>query len=219
MLEEALAFVMKNMSVRTIIDPTTGRRNDKSEYPVKAVRECILNALVHRDYSIHTEGMPIQVVLFKDRLEIASPGGLYGRIQINQLGKIQADTRNPVLANAIEILGLTENRYSGIPTIFREMKEHGLPEPQFSDDRGCFTVKLFNGIKVEIEQPDSFEQALLDFCRTPRSRREIADFLKISSVTYAIQRHVKPLIEKGWLAMSIPDKPGSSRQQYKTVRK
>ena len=60
MLEEALQFVRRNMRHRTIIDPDTGKRADRTDYPLTAVREAVLNALVHRDYSMHTEAMPIQ---------------------------------------------------------------------------------------------------------------------------------------------------------------
>ena len=88
-----------------------------------------LNALIHRDYSIHTEGMPIQLLLFEDRFEVRSPGGLYGRLRIDQLGKVQPDTRNPVLAVAMETLGETENRYSGIPTMRAGIGAGRMPEP------------------------------------------------------------------------------------------
>ena len=67
MLEEALQFVRRNMRHRTIIDPDTGKRADRTDYPLTAVREAVLNALVHRDYSMHTEAMPIQLLLFEDR--------------------------------------------------------------------------------------------------------------------------------------------------------
>lgn len=112
MLETAIQFVKRNMHNKTIINPDTGKREDRTDYPITAVREAILNALVHRDYSIHTEGMPIQIIMYDDRLEIRNPGGIYGRMSIDQLGKIQADTRNPVIAAALEVLGVTENRYS-----------------------------------------------------------------------------------------------------------
>ena len=56
MLDGAIQFVRKNMKIKTIIDPDTGKRTDHTDYPVEAVREAVLNALVHRDYSIHTEG-------------------------------------------------------------------------------------------------------------------------------------------------------------------
>ena len=105
MMEECLAFLRRNLSQSTRIDEETGERIDKLELPMVAVREVVLNALIHRDYSIHTEGMPIQVNLYSDRLEVINPGGLYGRLSIDNLGKVQPDTRNPVLATAMEDLG------------------------------------------------------------------------------------------------------------------
>ena len=144
MLEGALAFVRTNMRTATKIDPATGERLDLPQYPIVAVREAILNALVHRDYSFHTEGMPIQLTMYTDRMEIVNPGGLYGRLTVDQLGQAQPDTRNPSLVTAMETLGKTENRYSGIPTIRYAMKKHGLPEPVFSNARGTFRVVLYN---------------------------------------------------------------------------
>ena len=76
MFSEAMAFCMRNMKTATIIDSETGKRCDKTEYPVSAIREAVLNALIHRDYSIYTEGTPIQIDFFSDRLEIHSPGSL-----------------------------------------------------------------------------------------------------------------------------------------------
>gem|GEM_PF-252405 len=87
MLEQAVGVVRNNMQVSTRIDPATGRRIDRPEYPLDAVRETILNALVHRDYSIHTEGMPIRLTMYSDRLEVANPGGLYGRLTVDQTGE------------------------------------------------------------------------------------------------------------------------------------
>ena len=140
MLAEAMTFIHKNTRTKIIIDPETGKRSDRSDYPEAAVREAVLNALVHRDYSIHTEGMPIQLLVFEDRLEVRSPGGLYGRLRVDQLGKVQPDTRNPVLAVAMEALGETENRYSGIPTMRRELKQAGMQPPEFRNERGTFVV-------------------------------------------------------------------------------
>lgn len=122
MIDGALLFIKRNMKKMTIINARTGLREDRTEYPVTAVREAVLNALVHRDYSMHTEGMPIQIRMYEDRLEIRNPGGIYGRLRVNQLGKVQPDTRNPVLAAALEVLGVTENRYSGIPTMREKLK-------------------------------------------------------------------------------------------------
>lgn len=211
MLEGALAFVRKNMKVKTIIQD--GKRIDKTEYPMTAVREAVLNALIHRDYSIHTEGKPIQIVMYRNRMEIVSPGGLYGRLRIDQLGKVQPDTRNPVLAVAMENLKKTENRYSGIPTIYREMQGAGLPTPVFEDIHGSFFVKLYNAAD---EAKETNAKDLLEFCKVPRTRQEIADFLGIKTVTFAIKSHVLPLIEQGLIELKYPDKPQSRNQCFVT---
>ena len=190
-----------------------------------AVREAILNALVHRDYSFHTEGMPIQLVMYTDRMEIISPGGLYGRLTVDQLGNVQPDTRNPVLVTAMETLGKTENRYSGIPTIRYAMRSLNLPEPQFLDSRETFGVTLYNarseggadalsGSQHESSLTALDEKGLAAFCQVPRTRQEIIEFLAIPSGQYALRRYLDPLVQAGILEMTIPNKPRSPRQQY-----
>ena len=203
---------MKN---KTIINPETGVREDRTDYPITAVREAIVNALVHRDYSIHTEGMPIQIIMYEDRMEIKNPGGIYGRIKVDQLGKMQPDTRNPVLALALETLRITENRYSGIPTIRREMEKFHLREPEFADERGSFTVTFYKAGNISKAEPEPEEaNNLLVFCRTPRTRKEICEYLGLSSVTYAIQTHVMPLVAIGKIKMTNPEKPKSPKQLF-----
>ena len=193
---------------------------------------------MHRDYSIHSEGKPVQIIMYDDRMEIKSPGGIYGRIQVDQLGKVQPDTRNPVLAGALEVLKITENRYSGIPTIRRCMREYGLPEPVFEDKRGTFTVKLFrsqkqndpnnsdrNNTKLNRtkhtneakSEYSNISDALIKFCASPRTRKEISDFLGIKSVSYAMRIYMEPLISSGKIKLTIPDKPKSSKQRYTAV--
>ena len=216
MLESAIQFVNRNMRTKTIINPQTGKREDRTDYPITAIREAILNELVHRDYSIHTEGMPIQLIMFEDRVEIRNPGGIYGRIRIDQLGKVQPDTRNPVLASELEVLKITENRYSGIPTIRKAMQAYNLPQPEFLDERGSFIIKMYKfgeeNSATEIENLEDRE--LILYCKTPRTRKEICDYLGLSSITYAIQTHVMPLVKSGLIKMSIPDKPKSPKQLF-----
>ena len=214
MVEDALNFCRRNMKTRTIIDPQTGRRTDQTEYPISALREAILNALIHRDYSIYTEGTPVQLDFFADRMEIHSPGSLYGRTTVEQLGYSQPDLRNPVLAVMAESLTDAENRYSGIPTIRREMAAYGLPEPVFENRRGEFVVTLYNGTDTAVQAADAMPPDLLTFCSVPRSRQEIADFLGVKTVSYAIRQYVAPLLETGQLKMTLPDRPGSPKQKY-----
>ena len=201
MEEEALSFCKRNMKTRTVIDPQTGKRTDQPEYPIRALREAILNALIHRDYSIYTEGTPVQINFFSDRLEI------------------HPDLRNPALAVMAEILTDAENRYSGIPTIRREMAAYGLPAPVFENRRNEFVVTLYNHAQEEGQAASTEEQSvaghdLLSFCSVPRSRREIAQFLGIKTTYYVTRNYIRPLVEAGKLKMTIPDCPGSPKQKY-----
>ena len=218
MMNDALIFVRKNMKTKTIIDRITGRRMDKTEYPIVAIREIIINALVHRDYSIHTDSAPISIRIFSDRIEVENPGGLYGRMTLDQLGKISPDTRNPFIANALEVLGETENRYSGIPTIISAMKEWGLPLPKFENERGVFRVTLYNNDSCKAFEMSDEEQEILDFCKTPRSRSDIEKLFKgRMTIAYVMNKYVHPMIKNGTIGLTIPDKPKSKKQMYFSV--
>lgn len=209
MLEEAVEFVRKNSRTKTIIDEN-GHRADKPEYPIKAVREAILNALVHRDYSIHTENVPIRIEMYRDRMEITNSGGLYGKISIDALGKVRPETRNAALANILELLHITENRYSGIPTMRSEFSNAGLPAPLFSAIHGEFKVVMKNGLFAE-NMPTS--DSLVEFCNVPRTRNEIVAFVG-KSRNHVMSQIVAPLVSSGKLKMTMPDKPKSPSQQY-----
>ena len=215
MVDEAITFCKRNMKIQTIIDPETGKRRDRTEYPIEAIREAVLNALIHRDYSHLTEGTPVQINFFSDRLEIHSPGSLYGRMTVEQLGHARPDLRNPALAVMTEVLVGAENRYSGIPTIRREMAAHNLPEPVFENRRNEFVVTLYNQVQ---EKPVQSAETLLDFCKEPRSRKEIAAFLGLKTASYATERYIRPMLEEGKLEMTIPDKPKSTHQKYRAVQ-
>lgn len=234
MVDEAVDFVNRNSRHSTIIDDK-GKRADRDEYPLKAVREAILNALVHRDYSIHSENVPVRLEIYRNRLEIISSGGLYGKLTIDSLGKVRPDTRNSALANILELLHVTENRYSGIPTIYHELEKAQLPPPVFSVRHGEFVVTFKSKIAQVYDMPasgvgavheeqvqyssnqaDSVEERLLAFCAVPRSRQEIIAFLGFSRY-YSMSKIVQPLIDDGKIALTLPDKPKSSKQRY--VRK
>jgi len=209
MLEEAVEFVRKNSRTKTIIDDN-GKRADKDEYPIKAVREAILNALVHRDYSIHTENVPIRIEMYRDRMEITNSGGLYGKITIDALGKVHPETRNAALANMLELLKITENRYSGIPTMRMEFLNAGLPAPIFSVKHGEFKVVMKNGYHTESA---SLTDSIIEFCTIPRSRAELISFTG-KSRNYVMRQIIAPLVESGKLKLTLPDKPKSTNQKY-----
>lgn len=213
MLEEAVDFVRRNIRTKTIID-RNGHRADQDEYPIIAVREAILNALLHRDYSMLTENTPISIEIYRDHMDIISKGGLYGGGSVKQLGTGRPETRNPALANILELLKISENRYSGIPIIIRAFEEAGLPKPEFNVTRGIFTVKFQNGIAVEIDKTD-ISRAILQYCATPRSREELTAFTGKSRY-YTMSFILQPLLTQGKLKMTMPDKPKSPKQRFVT---
>lgn len=212
MLEETVEFVRKNSRTKTIIDDN-GHRADKPEYPIKAVREAVLNALVHRDYSIHTENVPVRIEMYRDRMEIINSGGLYGKISIDALGKVRPETRNAALANMLELLNVTENRYSGIPTMRREFAAAGLPAPAFSVVHGEFRVVMKNGL-FNATMP--VEDSIAEFCTVPRTRGEIVAFVG-KSKNHVMSQMVNPLVEAGVLRLTMPEKPKSPSQKYVKV--
>lgn len=218
MLEGAMAFVERNTPTATIIDQQTGKRKDRSLYPPVAVRELILNALIHRDYSFHTETTPISLRLFSDRLEIENPGGLYGRMTLDLIGRISADTRNPFIAVGMEVMAEAENRFSGIPTIRRLMREAELPAPKFETYRGIFKATLFN--KRENTQKETaagnYQERVLAFCKTPRSRKELELHFPEVTIEHLMNKTMKPLIQDEKIGLTLPNKPKSKFQRYYT---
>lgn len=218
MLDGAMAFIKRNTPVATIIDPVTGKREDWPMYPPVAVRELILNALIHRDYSFHTETTPIMLRLFRDRLEIENPGGLYGRMTSDMLGRMSAETRNPFIAVGMEVLAEAENRFSGIPTVRRLMKEAQLPAPVFEVYRGVFKATLYNrrsDKSKDIGEYDLSEQ-VLRYCAVPRSRKELETRFSEVTIEYLMNKTIKPLIRDGKITLALPDKPKSKFQKYYT---
>lgn len=214
MVEEAVEFVRKNSRTMTVIDEN-GKRQDKPEYPIRAVREAILNALIHRDYSEYTENTPVSIEMYRDRIVFRSPGVLFGRATVDMLGKSRPEPRNAALINMLELLHVTENRYSGIPTMYHDLRELNMPDPEFLVQRGDFIVTFRNNI-VPVEETidkNDMEKAILQYCKEPRSRKELITFTGLSQY-YLIKKYVGPMLADGLLRRTLPDKPKSSKQKF-----
>lgn len=123
----------------------------------------------------------------------------------------------------METLGITENRYSGIPTIQRELRLAGMAEAVFSNSRNEFAVTFYNNeVRQEMLISDFIISSgevsgILEFCKVPRSRSEIAQYLRIKTIYYMMSHYVNPLLETGQLKMTIPQKPKSKNQKYYSV--
>src|SRR5437764_1456224 len=99
--------------------------------------------MAHRDYSRFVRGSYIQIRLFADRLQIQSPGGLYGNVNEENL-EDEHSTCNCVLMRLMEDLHLVENRGSGIKAILEAMRQANLEPPRFQDKRSSFWVTFRN---------------------------------------------------------------------------
>jgi ATP-dependent DNA helicase RecG len=140
MLDEAVSHIMGRIGTAGLIDGLLTR--DIPEYPRPAVREALLNAVAHRDYSAYMRGSQVQVKLFADRLEINSPGGLFGDVTLETLEEKQS-TRNQRLMQMMEDHRLVDNRGTGIDGMIAEMRDAHLEPPRFSDDRSYFRVTFY----------------------------------------------------------------------------
>lgn len=141
MVEQATNTVLASIRKSSLIEGLY--RRDIPEYPETAIREALVNAVAHRDYSHFVRGSYIQVRLFADRLEVQSPGGLYGGVTEDNLEDEQS-TRNRVLMRLLEDLYLVENRGSGIRTMIEAMRAANLEPPRFQDRRTSFWLTFRN---------------------------------------------------------------------------
>lgn len=115
-------------------------RTDVVEYPLRAVREAIANAVMHRDYEGSRTN--VSVKMFDDRLEILSPGGLFGIVTKENFGTGVNDYRNPTLAVGLNLLGFVEKAGTGIFLIRRQLRENGSLEPTFEIGDRYLLVRL-----------------------------------------------------------------------------
>ena len=147
-LKQALARVMANMKTGSLI--TGLYRQDLPEYPETALREALVNAVAHRDYCYLAKGSQVQIRMFADRLEIQSPGGLFGAVTEDNIDNEQS-TRNPALMRLLEDVHLVENRGTGISAMIRAMRQGNLEPPGLADKRSSFWVTFKNHTMMDSE--------------------------------------------------------------------
>lgn len=119
----------------------TMARKEQFEYPMEAARELVVNAVAHRDYSISGDG--IRLFLFKDRMEVTSPGGLAGPVTIDNI-KDERFSRNPAVVQVLSDMGYIERLGYGVDRVIELMHQQNLGEPDFCETSGGFRVTLHN---------------------------------------------------------------------------
>jgi predicted HTH transcriptional regulator len=135
-IEDALQFVRRN--TRRGVRVEQARSTEAWEFPLVALREAVINAVVHADYA--QRGMPIRVAIFDDHLEVENPGGLPPGLTIEDIRQGVSKLRNRVLGRVFHELHLIEQWGSGIQRMTAACREAGLPEPQFAELGSGFRV-------------------------------------------------------------------------------
>jgi ATP-dependent DNA helicase RecG len=143
LVEQAIAFVQRNTPIGGQLEEGGARRESLPAYPGEAIREAIVNALVHRDYLLSSTD--IELSIYEDRLEITSPGRLPNGITPARMLTGCRAARNQLIKDVMRDYGYLEHSGMGVPRkIVKCMREHNGTEPQLIEDGERFTVRLLS---------------------------------------------------------------------------
>lgn len=216
--EEVIKYIKSKLNTEYIIK-TAGPREEKLELPEDALREALLNAIVHRDYFSNAE---IQIYIFKNRLEIVNPGGLVPGMKISDLGK-KSLSRNKLLFGLLQRMNLVEKAGTGILRIKNAMKDYKLESPLIETDENWFTITFHrpdsqkesyeqrfyrgSGQKSTRKVPEKYQKILNELRVEPNiSRIELAQKLNEEQTT--IQSKLRTLVKEGFIRRVGPAKGG-----------
>jgi len=224
--EETIAFFKKNIKRSAKIEGLY--RIEKYEYPEKAIREALVNALCHRDYS--RRGADIKFAIFDNRLEITSPGGLPPNIAIEDLGTGVSELRNKIVGKILNEAGLIEGYGTGVLRIRKYIKEKGLIQPEFRDYNGFFKAIFYNTkieeVEKEVKEVDrevvgELDTRVREVEKLTQNQRIIIDLIKkdptiskkemskiIGIIPSSIDKNIVTLKEKSYLQRIGPAKGG-----------
>lgn len=221
---------------------STLREKNQSNYPADALRELILNACMHRDYQ---SNMPTRFYQFSDRIEIMNPGGLYGKARPDNFPEVN-DYRNPIIAQALKIMGYVNMFNRGVSRVKSMMVENGGKEPIFNIDKiTAFEVisystiehsdlhnvnrnfyelfpKLFPKLLDKLipsyfQEKDKGElEVILEALIEPRSAKELSVLVSCSIRTLK-DKYLEKMLMAKVITMTVPDKPTSRNQKYKLL--
>lgn len=140
-IEQAIDFVRRNISSEAWIEEN-GVRYERWDYPLEAVRESVINAIVHRDYSISV--MDIELSIYNNRLEVISPGRLPNTVTVPKMKAGYRATRNELIKEVLRDYRFIEASGLGVPRkIVKGMLDHNGKEPDLIEEEDRFLVRLW----------------------------------------------------------------------------
>lgn len=198
-IRQAETFVVSNMRRGMKISGMT--RQESTEYPVAVVREAIVNAVAHRDYSVRGEG--IRILMFSDRMEIYSPGRLPGHVTLENL-QDERYSRNEAIVAVLTDLGYIERLGYGIDRMIATMQEAGLPSPVFSEAAAGFQVSLqSSGAQLVSEAPEEQEWGHLFL--NQRQEKALAFLRKNDRITNSDYQQLVPDVSPETIRRDLAD--------------
>lgn len=208
------------------------RRKDVWSIPLTLLREAVINALVHSDYS--QRGAPIRIAFFDDRIEIENPGTLVPGLTVEDMRQGVSKIRNRVLARVFRELNLIEQWGSGVRRIYREAQEQGLPEPQIIELglRVRVVVYLAQALpttpavlpgtgehttpRLESRLESNLAaKVMLLLADAEAGKAQLAAQLGHQSVSGELHKQIKRLLTLEFIEMTLPHKPNSRLQKYR----
>lgn len=227
-LREAMAWLDRTLPLAARFPEGDIFREDRLPVPPAALREILLNAVMHREYS--EPGSYVAVAVFDDRIEIRSVGSLPRGVTVESLsGSHQSVLRNPLIAETFHRTGAVEIWGRGTNRVIEECEHYGIEPPIFEERAGALFVTFRAQIGPrQAEEPSRHQVGT----KSALSRHQvqvienatypcsIADLMRACGRTDRTKfrdQVVRPLLDAGLLEMTIPDKPRSSRQQYRTT--
>lgn len=195
-VEEAIRFVRRNTAREAVIEGA--RRADRWTFPLSAVREAVVNAVVHADYS--QSGSPIRVSIFADRMEVENPGLLPFGLTVDDIRGGISKLRNRVLGRVFHELGLIEQWGSGIQRMTAACLDAGLPAPEFEEIGTHFRVKVLatRGGPPTLDELEDKIVAALRAAGVALSTKQIAKAIERSDRT--ARTRLARLAERGVVA-------------------
>lgn len=148
-LDDAVKFLKFNLNLKGEIKNDL-RRKDSYEIPIEALREALINAIVHRDYAI--TGSDIKISVFEGTVEILSPGSLPNAITIEEILRGRSEIRNRVLARIFKEANMIEQWGTGVRRIIKSCSDAGLRPPEFIETGNFLTVRFYRMKKESAEK-------------------------------------------------------------------
>lgn len=200
------------------------RRVETPLIPPDAMREILVNALIHRDYSI--AGGAVSLAIFDDRVEVWSAGKYPNGITPESLTRSHLSVqRNPIIADVFHRTGLIEKWGRGTNRVAEMCKAADVPPPEFEEITGAAVVTFRVPVAPEAEsqpesQPESLARRVLRLLEAADlGKAMISERLGQKRVSGPLNETIRQLIADRMIEMTIPDKPGSRLQKYRVTAK